>query len=675
IKEMSLMFGEALTKGVEGRERCFQKKNGERFWVEITGVVVREGDKFKHFLSNWVNITERKQAEGALQQSEEKLRLMFESLSLGVVVTDLNGKILQVNEAKVRMHGYGRKEELLGRNLLELIAEKDHARVIENRRRRLESGSSGSVEYTYLRKDGSEFPGEASSSLLRDASGEPIGLISITEDITERKRVEEVLRQSEEKLRLMFESLSLGVVVADRNGVILQVNEAKVRMHGYDSKEELIGRSIAEFAAEKDRARAMDNRRRKFENGYSGSVEYTYLRKDGSEFPAQVSSAVLRDASGNPVGLISISEDIIERKRMEEVLRQSEEKLRAIFDSLALGVIVSDLNGKILELNKAKVRTHGYDSKEELIGRSLFELISEKDRARVVDDRRQTLEHGYSESAEYTYLRKDGSEFIAQVSRTVLKDVSGEPIEFITITEDITERKRMQEHLILTDRLASIGELASGIAHELNNPLTSVIGFSELLLEKKDIPVDIREDLEVINREANRTAGVVRNLLTFARKHAPTKQPVDIAAVIKNVLELRAYEQRINNIQVNTHFFPGLPEVMADGFQLQQVFLNIIINAEFFMIETHGRGALTITTEPVGDIIRASFADDGPGIPKENLSHIFDPFFTTKEVGKGTGLGLSICHGIIAEHGGRIYAESELGKGATFIVELPVSKQ
>jgi len=220
--------------------------------------------------------------------------------------------------------------------------------------------------------------------------------------------------------------------------------------------------------------------------------------------------------------------------------------------------------------------------------------------------------------------------------------------------------------------LASVGELASGVAHELNNPLTGIIGFAELLLDK-DVPGDIKEDLKIIHREAQRTSRVVRNLLTFARKHEPAKQTVNLNCIIQKVLEIRAYEQKVNNIQVNTRFAPDLPEILADGFELQQVFLNIIINAEYFMIEAHGRGVFTITTEKVGDIIRASFADDGPGVSKENLGHLFDPFFTTKEVGKGTGLGLSICHGIVAEHGGRIYAESELGKGATFIVELPIN--
>ncbi len=234
-----------------------------------------------------------------------------------------------------------------------------------------------------------------------------------------------------------------------------------------------------------------------------------------------------------------------------------------------------------------------------------------------------------------------------------------------------TERKRMQEKLIMTDRLASIGELASGVAHELNNPLTGVIGFSELLLEK-DVPDDIREDIAIIHHEAKRVAEVVKNLLTFARRHSPSKQLVNINTVVASILGLRAYEQKVSNIQVITSFAPDLPEVMADPFQLQQVFFNIVTNAEYFMTEAHNKGTLTITTKGVGDVIRAFFADDGHGISKENLGHVFDPFFTTKEVGRGTGLGLSICHGIITEHGGTVYAESESGKGTTFVVELPV---
>lgn len=243
-----------------------------------------------------------------------------------------------------------------------------------------------------------------------------------------------------------------------------------------------------------------------------------------------------------------------------------------------------------------------------------------------------------------------------------------------TIVRQRRERQKIEEEMYFTSHLASIGELTSGIAHELNNPLTSIIGFSELLAGRNDLPPDIAGDLGIINKEAQRAAAIVKNLLTFARKHPPARQPLDINETIQNVLALRAYEQKVNNIQVVARFADALPQVIVDGFQLQQVFMNLIINAEYFMLEAHGRGTLTVTTERSNNAVQISFADDGPGIPREILERIFDPFFTTKGIGKGTGLGLSICHGVVTENSGRIWAESEPGKGATFIVELPVDR-
>jgi signal transduction histidine kinase len=280
------------------------------------------------------------------------------------------------------------------------------------------------------------------------------------------------------------------------------------------------------------------------------------------------------------------------------------------------------------------------------------------------------LERQYEEDEDYI---QDGQKRIVHTVKTPVRDEKGGIFGVLVVFWDVTDQKQMQEQLILTDRLASIGQLASGIAHELNNPLTSVIGFSELLLER-DLPDDIKEDLEIVNREAKRTANVVKGLLTFVRKQGTEKELVDINSIIQGVLQLRSYEQRISNIEVNDQFYPDLPEIMGNGAHLQQVFMNLIVNAEQAMLEAHGRGTLTITTERVGDIVRASITDDGPGISPDNMRRIFTPFFTTKEVGKGTGLGLSICHGILTEHGGKIYTESEPGKGATFIVELPISQ-
>jgi CheY-like chemotaxis protein len=220
--------------------------------------------------------------------------------------------------------------------------------------------------------------------------------------------------------------------------------------------------------------------------------------------------------------------------------------------------------------------------------------------------------------------------------------------------------------------LACIGELASGVAHEINNPLTGVIGYAHLLLDRKDIPQDIRRDLEIISEGAQRVAGIVRKLLTFARQQKPEQKLTDINEIISTTLDLRAYELASNNMKVTFQPAVDLPMTIADPAQLQQVFLNLIINAETEMKLAHGKGKLSIKTEHIDNTIRISFIDDGPGIAKENLEKIFNPFFTTREVGQGTGLGLNLCHGIITEHKGRIWAESRLGRGATFLIELPI---
>jgi signal transduction histidine kinase len=235
-----------------------------------------------------------------------------------------------------------------------------------------------------------------------------------------------------------------------------------------------------------------------------------------------------------------------------------------------------------------------------------------------------------------------------------------------------TERIKLEQKAQLSSHLASIGQMAGGIAHEINNPLTGVIGFAELLMARKDLPDDIRSRLEIIHSGGRRVSDIVKRLLTFARQDKTEKDFVDINEIIETTLALRAYEMETGNIKVKTILAPDLPNTMASNGQLQQVFLNLIINAETEMKQAHNKGNLLIKTETVGDAIRISFQDDGPGIAKKDIDRIFEPFFTTREPGEGTGLGLSVCYGIVTDHNGQIYAESKKGKGATFIVELPV---
>ncbi|MFA5308516.1 MAG: ATP-binding protein [Dehalococcoidales bacterium] len=266
---------------------------------------------------------------------------------------------------------------------------------------------------------------------------------------------------------------------------------------------------------------------------------------------------------------------------------------------------------------------------------------------------------------------KDGHLVPFEVHANFVYNEKGEPEEIVGVARDVTERKKIEEQLIMHDRLASIGQLTSGLAHEINNPLTSIISLSSLLLQRKYAP-ETRQDIQIINDEGQRIAAIIKNLLAFSRQQPQEKRPTDINDCIRKVLEMHVYEQKVNNIQVNVNFDPALPQIIGNGSQLEQVFFHIVMNAEFFMREAHRRGTLNITTEKAGNSIRALFTDDGPGISQENMSQLFTPFFTTKEAGKGAGLGLSICLGIVNEHGGKLYADSEPEKGTTFVIELPV---
>ena len=231
--------------------------------------------------------------------------------------------------------------------------------------------------------------------------------------------------------------------------------------------------------------------------------------------------------------------------------------------------------------------------------------------------------------------------------------------------------KQLQIQLDLSRRLASGGVMVTGVAHEINNPLAKIIGFTELLMQK-DIPEDTKEAVKTISDNAQRVAEIVQSLLTFAQQQELERTYVNINEIIRDTLALRAYMLETSNIKVTTQLAPNLPRTIADEGQIQQVFLNLIINAETEMKSAHGRGQLLVKTERIDNAIQISFADDGPGIAEENMWYLFVPFFTTRELGKGTGLGLSICYGIISQHNGRIYAKSEISKGATFFVELPI---
>lgn len=440
----------------------------------------------------------------------------------------------------------------------------------------------------------------------------------------------------------------------------LYVNDAVIE-HSRQSREKLLGHTMMEVYPGIEKTAMFATLRECMEKRTFQLVDNEFVFPDGSRGWFELRIEPVRE------GIMVLSIEVTGRRQAENRLRQAAKEWRRTFDSITDGVSILDSHARLLKVNRAFADIFK-KKPQELIGKTCCELVHGTAVPVPGCPHQVTLQTG--KPAQLEVFEPNLGVYLEVSTSPVFND-SGRVGGSVHICRDITERKRMEEKLLTTDRLASVGELASGIAHELNNPLTGVIGLSELLL-KGEVPDAAREDLEVIFSEAQRAAQVVKSLLTFTRKHPQVRQMLNINDVIHKVLHLRAYEEKVNNIEVVTCLASDLPEVSADYFQLQQVFLNIVINAEYFMLEAHNQGKLVITTEKAGDFVRASFADDGPGISKENMGHLFDPFFTTKEVGKGTGLGLSICHGIVTAHGGNIYARSEPGQGAIFAVELPV---
>ncbi len=339
--------------------------------------------------------------------------------------------------------------------------------------------------------------------------------------------------------------------------------------------------------------------------------------------------------------------------------------LASLAESLSDGVVLVDAELRVTSLNEA-ARQHLSS-----LGGAVAAEGGALDDPALVDLAREALS-----SQKPTSLRELPAS-PASVERRYLMAMaaplagSNEGSQAVVILRDVTEERLMQERLLQSEKMVSVGQLVSGVAHELNNPLTGIMGFAQLLLAR-DLDESTKRDVNTIHTEAERAAKIVQNLLSFARRKKAEKEMANLNVLLERVLELCSYELAVKDIGLELDLDPRLPETMVDANQIQQVFFNIIINAEHAMVGANGHGTLSVRSWREKDVVRLTFHDDGPGMAPETLRRIFDPFFTTKETGEGTGLGLTICYGIMEDHGGRIWAESQPGRGTSFTVELPI---
>jgi len=349
----------------------------------------------------------------------------------------------------------------------------------------------------------------------------------------------------------------------------------------------------------------------------------------------------------------------------EDVARAKSE-WETTFDSASEGIAMVSNDHHIVRLNRAAAEMMG-GKPEDLIGRRCYEVVHKTGTC----PQGCLMSEAVMSSATSRGEQETANGQILEIVVDPVYDEEGKPAGAAHFLRDITEAKRLRQQLLQSEKMIAVGQLVAGVAHEINNPLTGVMGYAQLLMAR-DIDDRAKGDAESIFKEAERATRIVRHLLSFARKHQPERRAVDINVTLRESLELKAYELRVNNIELETRLGDNLPMTNADPHQLQQVFLNLINNAEQAMLEDSGAGLLKISTQLQNGRIRIAFADTGPGIPQDMADRVFDPFYTTKDVGKGTGLGLSVCYGVAQDHGGRIWVEPVHGRGATVVLELPV---
>src|SRR5579859_1820803 len=488
--------------------------------------------------------------------------------------------------------------------------------------------------------------------------------IHVLKDITDR-------REAERKYRELFDSIQEGLFFATPDGRFLDVNDAMVRMLGYDSRDEMLHGDVGPhlYPAPTARERFLQALT---ERGVLRNYEETLRRKDGALLHTLQNITAVRDSKGNIAQIRGLMLDVTEQKSFQSQLQRERDFNQKILNTTQSMILVLDTTGLISYANR-RCYEAGY-REDELIGHRLVDWVEPSHR-KDFDAALETTAHGQQvENLELQVRRSDGTMGHFSISLSPMRDEQDAVNSLVVVMTDITDAVLLQAKLAHSERMATIGRLVSGVAHEVNNPLAAILGFTDLLLENPQIPDNAREDLQIILQETQRTKDIVQDLLSFARQRPVQREPVQLNAVLRQTIKLRSYDFASHGVEVTEAFDETLQPALGDGQQLQQVFLNILNNAYDAVQEGGRRGHIEIRTERHGKTVQVMVKDNGTGIADRD--HIFDPFYTTKQPGKGTGLGLSICYGIVRAHGGEILCwNNSEGGGSTFVVRIPMAAE
>ena len=621
-------------------------KDGHYIYVSTTGKKVPDGRGGENLISVASDITERKQAEEALRQSEERYRTILETVEEVYFEVDLAGNFTFVGDAVCRISGYS-KEEMIGTSYRTYAPEKDVKAVYEAFNRVYRTGKP--IEGFYgeiFRKDGTKRFLETSALPARNQGGEIIGFRGVMRDVTKRKETERQLLAAETAVK----TCNSAIVTADFDGRLTYANPAVLRVWGYDNLEEVVGKSFTSLFKEEEEARKLVEML--FTREYDERLDFVGKRKDGTEFIAGLSAAAIVDAERQHAGFTASVTDITDRMQAVEALQKSELQFRGVINKNADGIAILDKHGVARLVNPAAQAMFNR-SAEELVGQMLG------------------LPTAAGTTTEVDIVNIEGQTRVAEM-QVVEIDWEGAPA-YLTSLHDITERKRAEEDGRELDRMKS--EFISNISHELRTPLHSIQGFTELMLEGEvPDPGTQKRFLTIIDKQSQRLGRLIANLLDISRlesgRFSIQKQRSSMANIIRDACQSSFVLASAKGISINEDIPQTLPEIEVDGERLTQVMVNLLGNA----IKFSNDGSVTVKAELKNGDLLVQVVDQGIGIPKEAMSHLFDRFYRVEdpaEVG-GAGLGLYISKQIIEAHGGDLWAESEHREGSTFSFTIPV---
>jgi|GEM_PF-2165347 len=647
-------------------------KDGKMVWIERRVSYIYDDDGALVAAQGITrDITDRVEAQEALRARGEIFRLLAENSGDMIYryrMTEPYG-YEYVSPAGAAIFGYTPEEFYADPKITRKLWAPEQADAIHNEVSDLDKSWQALV-LPAQHKNGAKLWVEVSRRCIFDDQGALSAVEGVIRNVTQRVEAEQSLRKREETFRLLAENAHDMIYRYRMTEPVgyEYVSPACERIYGLTPEDFYADPHITRKYWLKDDIPDLMKRTGKLSSDWT-TFTHRSLRTDGAVIWVEVTRRHLFDGSGRLAAVEGVIRDVTERMQQLQELDRRRTLLNQLVMSTPDALIVADPEGRIILANPA---CHDLLKKAEdsLAGVTLSDALPLPELSSALTAGRHVtnLELRYQESGADRYL-------IASVIPMHSPEAEGGAGDlYLVILHDATMERASQAALYHTARLASIGEMAAGVAHEINNPLTSVLGYSELISTSPALPQSLRRDILTIKANAERASHIVRNLLAFGRPYKLQRAPVNINDALASALQLRSYELKAGNIQVVTRLQPDLPRIIGDGNQLQQVFINIIINAEHAMLAANGKGVLVIATAKAGERVSISFADDGPGMTPDVIAKIFDPFFTTKEPGKGTGLGLSISHTIIKAHGGDISAISSPGKGATFLITLPAQE-